>query len=583
MSLTFTYSTPTTPAGAGWADDLGTDTVRLGTLTGLIQSAEAGTVAVSGWTLDDPGSSLEAARGGILGLKRLYVTESTCPANRHYVFNGWLGTREYRRGDGDRPSLRVLANRQITPDLVDTNSILSFRIITDTDGERPAETLGERLTWLLASDYLSTVNDNGDGYVLYDSYALEAADLRGQTAYDVLHDMAARVQFNFYAFYDEVAGNYGLWFAPYYTALRDAVLSLTNYLPDVNGSTIFAVEPDATEKVDPSRVYSGVYLTYDGGAVYEYDYATAYRYGFRDVAMSAPNVKTEAEARKFARTLLDAAGDEAVRITCTALLPAAHVNDFREGERAQVYLTHLPSVQATYTWCRCLRRTVAQVEKTDEFFRVQWELEPIPTPFHQVVLGACNAGGTPIPADGTYAMEWTPTGGGVPPTDITPAAAVIQDTDNYADGQTGNVTYVKIPPNLGGTYRMVQEAAVVNNAWWIIGSPPDPNPQLVTYVSGGGTDSNGAGVAGNASWLFEILRNSGTVIASASGSHGGGLAPYAAVWNIAPTNVVLHAGDIITWRITFAGEWAFTLQSTAYGNGVPGENLGVFALTFLHA
>ena len=77
MALHFFYSNPTTPAGPGWTEDLGTDTVRLGSISGLTTEAELGAVGTCSLLIDDPLAEVGHDADAIVGLKQFRITEDT--------------------------------------------------------------------------------------------------------------------------------------------------------------------------------------------------------------------------------------------------------------------------------------------------------------------------------------------------------------------------------------------------------------------------------------------------------------------------------------------------------------------------
>ena len=119
-----------------------------GSLSGLTTAAALGDCASSGIVLDDDDATLGNASDGLLGLHRMYFIEDAAPALDQIVWNGYIGQREYRRGEAQ--GIAALGvSRSVTVDLQDDNAVLSFRVIRTSDGNRPQETADTRLLWLL--------------------------------------------------------------------------------------------------------------------------------------------------------------------------------------------------------------------------------------------------------------------------------------------------------------------------------------------------------------------------------------------------------------------------------------------------
>ena len=336
----------------------------------LTANAEEGSVAISTLLVDDPGGTLN-----LVGHRRVYVYESAEDPLNQMIWTGFLGDRTVTRGEGE---FVLSADRRWSAALVEGNTILSRRIITGADGNRPAETDVARVTWLVASSYLSTV-DNALGYLdTSGPIAMEAADLRGQTAFDVVNDCANRSGKNWFLIYHgdtsppSYIGTYSIWYASAESSSYVSTLRLTNVLADVDNSTTFAVNPDVTLRRDPSRVYSGVYLPYEGGVLYQQDTATKNAYAARDTAAPNANVEDSTKAAALARRYLDDAATEDDRIDFRIVVPKEKVNHLREGHRVEVKFSHLPGYSSAYGWARLLRRTVTQL--SDELYEIAGEL-----------------------------------------------------------------------------------------------------------------------------------------------------------------------------------------------------------------
>lgn len=392
MSLQFLYRSPTTPAGPGWVVNLGDQAVRLGNIAGLVMEAELGATGNSSLAFDDPTGTAGHDSDAIVGLKQFSVNELLAPANNRRVWEGYVADRRYSRGTpgSTSPSLRTGAARIIDMTLVDINSFLSFRIFrngtvngSNTSFNRPAETDVQRVAALLNVPFLSdTLFDNG----LFSTASpvnMDANDYQSQRPLDVLNDCAQQSGKNFFVYYDEVANQFSLFYdfndSLVYPAY-DTALKVSNVLTDVTASGLSGpVWPpliDAVLTRDPSRVIAGVFIPLGSNSVYRTNLATSFAFGFRDAVSTSPNLKTVAQAEARADRYLAENSTEDDRITFTLHLPAAHVNDWKEGQYAPVKFTHLPGYE-NYRNVRCLTRTVSQDEETDQFYHVKYECTPM--------------------------------------------------------------------------------------------------------------------------------------------------------------------------------------------------------------
>lgn len=403
--IQFIYHSPTTPGNPGFSVDL-TDVaqqqgVRLGTIGGLQTEAELGAVAQSALVLDDPTGTAGHSSDAIVGLKQLSVNEGRAPSGNRRIGEFYIADRRYYRGNEVSPSLRTGAARLIDMTLSDINSFLSFRILrtgtangSNTSFNRPAETDVERITALLAIPFLSTTLF--DGLVSSaNPVDMDANDYQGQTAADVLNDCAQQSGKNFFVFYDEAgtytpsAGDFGLFYDfndstayPSYDPAFQVSNVLTDISRDADGKPVGPIwEPmiDAVLTRDPSRVISGMYFANGSNSVYVENPTTSYAFGWRDAVGNTQNLKTVAQMRARGNRYLQENSTEDDRISFTLKLPAANVNDWKEGQWAQVKFSHLPDY-GSFTSVRCLSRTVAQDETNLDFYNVHYECGRTPIP-----------------------------------------------------------------------------------------------------------------------------------------------------------------------------------------------------------
>ena len=410
MSLDFVYN----------GSSLGTAAVRLGQVPGFTSSAEKGTVGIGLVPVDDPTAAL-----ALDGLHDFYVTESSCSVAR--LFTGYLGPQDVARGQGD--SLITGGARRWQAELLDENAGFNFRIITGSDGNRPSETDAARIAWLLGSAYLDMA-DHG----LVDTATtvlLDSADYRGQYPDAVLNDCSDASGKNYSARYRTASDDIELLYFKPTSTLDTATIAISNVLSDVNGTTVLAPMPSASIRRDPSRVYQGVYMTYQGGSVYISRPSGSYI--FRDVAASAGNVHSSTTARAQANHYLDQTDTQDERITVSVRIPKAQVNLALAGQRISVRFSEMPNFTSA-TYIRIVKRTVKQDEESDQFYSVEFELcnlklmstkrsgagggSPVPPPTGpQVIdgtgntcidLGSWTPGGTPAPSPVGTTILWGP-------------------------------------------------------------------------------------------------------------------------------------------------------------------------------
>ncbi len=389
--MTQTYRYRSTFGVTLWIEDLG-DVVRLGALS-VTEYAEHLQSATSTIVLDDPGASIGHAGDHIRGLQRFDIIEDDEDTDNQRVWFGYIGQREYRRGDTDRPSLRTGASRQITLSLVDLNCIPGFAMFPndDTTANRSAETVDARMAWLLATPhFVGNVYD--EGLIESSTTMMSAADYRGQTAANVIGDMeiAAGFGWNAWMYFDEPTQHHALGFLNANTSeLYESTLRISNLWSDVDTGTVatfetgttFAPASDATLTRDPGEVVSRLYLAWDEGTVYRQRAATEDVFGRRDLAAPNTNVRTQAKAIAIADDFLVQHSTEADNISVKIEVPTSKVNHIKAGQRLEVKFTHLPGYES-FTWCRVIRRTVIQEQATDRYI-LDLDLSPqetAPTP-----------------------------------------------------------------------------------------------------------------------------------------------------------------------------------------------------------
>jgi len=336
-------------------------------------NAEEGSVAISSVVVDDPVGNINIP-GLYYGLNG-YETEA--PAGLQSFYHSIITDRTVSRGDSSK-SYRTAAAREWTLQTGDQNTLLSRRVMLGADANRPAETDVQRVLYLMASPEMLAV-DATDYINTSGPIAMDACDYRGQFALAVLDDCAQASGKNYWVMLREDIGYaaYGLWYDfPESTAYASAI-TISNVESDVDGVTCFAAAFETTLTRDPSRVYSGVYMPYDGGSVYVNSASTQSNFQGRDTTAPTVNVKTAAKATARANRYLADIDTEEDRIATSIIVPNAQVNALKEGHRVYARFSHLPDYEAMRP-CRVLNRTVSQV--SEAFYRIDAELTPAGEP-----------------------------------------------------------------------------------------------------------------------------------------------------------------------------------------------------------
>jgi hypothetical protein len=382
-----------------------TQYVRLYQSDPLNQNAEEGTVAISTIAIDDPDGALD-----IVGFRRLRVYEDSATSSNTLTYNGWVGEKSVIRGPYRTGSSRVWVTS-----LTDQNAVLGYRVMVGSDNKRPRESDIARLTWLRGTAEMSTVTESEyidtTGAVLMD-----AVDYNGQTPQDIVNDCAQQSGKNYFV-YSKDGGSIGatptlgLFYAKADATLYSSPLRLSNLASDIDSAWTFAISEGTELSRDPSRVYSGVYMQYDGGVVYEQSQTTYVNYTKRDAVVPAENVKSRTTNRAT-RNLADMDVEDD-RITTTIYLPGPKLNFIREGMRVQFRATHLPRYSSNYSWLRVVSRSITQTSEVvpgtnNAVYQVQLVLvgsglEP---------ASICEASGFTLTAAGTYPPNGSATSAG---------------------------------------------------------------------------------------------------------------------------------------------------------------------------
>lgn len=320
----------------------------------LTCNAEEASVATSTQVFEDASGLLT----DVVGLRRFVVEDDAASFRR--IFSGYVWDKHVRRGH----ELAGASARNWNVEVNDLNTILSWRVI-EGNGSRPAETDVQRMQWLVSTTYITSVVTDVSTYLDTSSPVnMDAADYSGQYVSDLINDCMQASTKNCYLLDEVTAGVYGyaIWYGAENLTTFSSAIKISNILSEVDGSVTFAPNTDAELARSPSRVFSGVRVNYDGGFTYRTDAATATTFNAtRDTIYDQPNIKSSTVAQARGDTQLALMDTEEDVITCTILVPAAHVNDVRAGMRIQAKFSHFPDYNASYTWMRVLNRTVTLI------------------------------------------------------------------------------------------------------------------------------------------------------------------------------------------------------------------------------
>lgn len=431
-----------------------TDRIRDETLR-VTSSAEQGAVAASEIVIEDPLGDI------IIGGHRVIrAMESAAPVNDQIIWMGYTAERRIKRGN--MPTAGGARLWEVS--LVDINTILSRRLMEGADANRPAETDVARVQWVEATNegsliddttYLSTANP----------VAMDAVDYRGQYLMSVLDDCSQASGKNYFLTPIQYSTSpfgvrYGLWYdSPNSTAFSSAI-RISNVLADVDSSVTFAASTDSELVRDPSRVFSGIEVPYDGGRVFRErpDTESAFALGGRDTPAPSVNVKTSAKAAARAVRFLDDMATEEDTITTHITVPSAQVNAIRAGHRVACKFNHLPGYEA-FTWLRVLDRTVDQ--SSLDTFQVALTLSGTPGPLVQTKFTVYSGGFSfdTAPQVGNLVLIWIATRNGDGTSSSLPTAQVsASDATNLPPGFTNIATVGHSAAVRGGrmAYRVVQ-------------------------------------------------------------------------------------------------------------------------------
>lgn len=432
---------------------------------GLETSADGVSPAVSTTIIDDPEGDYV-----ITGWHPIWADEDDCTPPR--IWTGLVLERTYTRG----PTARTAAGRTIGTQVTDLNALLKFRVIRGAVGNRPAETVAERLAWLFAGTLAGLVFDTGLCDLTGSDRPVEANDYRHRFAADVLNDLAETFGRDIYVIWDALADageEVSLVCEQRLITQRSATISISNVMgtaadesPGPSGTCCLPTEDSSLGRT-PESVYSGDDFTYANGANLYLTNPTTNAaffgdFGPRDFVFTTDRVRSPDTAATHAANQLIAHSGEDDTITTTLLLPKEKVNHVYAGHAIDVRYTHFPGYETTIT-TKVLRRSVSEIVRDDSYIAYAVTLQLTRSAKGGSVIGG-PPGDEPHTPPGTAGCTPTftllhGTSGGASAT-----RAEIYDTGVFS-------SYAPGPANSGGN---------ATDQYYGVG--PDPNAPAVSKV-----------------------------------------------------------------------------------------------------
>jgi hypothetical protein len=353
--------------------DLALDTVRLtDETTGYAVLAKVGQPEIINVTVDDPTGALSFTSHKVWKMR-----EAACAAGNQTCWYGFVGQKFWTRGP-----YRTGAARVWKLQLVELNAFIGRRLLRReaTTTNRPAETVSQRLTWLLTTvGFSGLVIDHG--LVETSSAACDAHEYHGQYGSDVLRDLANQSGFNFFLRYREASNDVEIVFRDDLTNADDvSTLRISNDLDDVDELTTWFANPDAQGEQIPDRIGSRFQVSYDGGGdVIRENLTTASTFAPIDLVAPSRFIRNPTTATTYADHLLAQhdADEEYIRNLWIEKLPIANLNDVKVGQLIQAKFTHGPGWE-TFRLARVVRKLWARPQNlSEEFWRLGLEIQPV--------------------------------------------------------------------------------------------------------------------------------------------------------------------------------------------------------------
>ena len=319
------------------------------------------------------------------------------------------------------------AGRDIEVALKDSNRVLSLKLARGAVADRDAETVGVRMTWVVANlEALGLCFDFGR--VTYPTdVGMDANDCQGRAWGDIIADCAKAVRFNYGVRWNDDEEARELVFRDQNAQTADTADGrISNDPDDIDSETTFAASASdpVTHTEDPEHVYSGMLGKYAKGYVYRTRSETADEFIDRDGVSEDTGDKNQATAERNADTALWESRDEERLIDLVVRLRKDQLGKFPVGFRTEVKQVHLgPEGWSDFRWASILRRRISQPLGTDFDYDCRLSLSP-------------NEDGPPVGVIVQTAVLATGPGGGTAsfPNPVTPGNLLVYMACKRTDG-----------------------------------------------------------------------------------------------------------------------------------------------------
>lgn len=326
----------------------------------VTQHAEEGTVGISTLYMDDLDESVWDTLGyNVGGRRQIRLVDFDSGEIVHFGYTGRRGIKRKYNEYGNP------VGRAWSIEVIDPNIYFTRRVLTHHSAKRPRESDLDRITWLIGAPEWDII----DQFMIGPSEStMSKADYRGQTVADVVSDCSQQSRKNWWIDIVDDGGGDRLtfWYGRETRNAYISTLSISNDLNDLDIEAINNNEPtlvyppamDTEYITDPSRIFTGIYGTWEKGAVYRFTPSPKTQIERWDQAMSWPNIHEKDRAVHRAEKMIERLEDEDERIETAILVPGEQAHLVRAGMMIPLKLTHVPRL-ATYTDCRILKRDLS--------------------------------------------------------------------------------------------------------------------------------------------------------------------------------------------------------------------------------
>jgi hypothetical protein len=490
--------------------------------------------------VDDAGGTLD-----FQPFRTWRIRETTATAGNRIFWAGFSKGQRASRGAGNRLYPNA---RSWEIELEECNVFVRRRLLR-TGANRPAETVSARIAWLLTTAGFTGGLIVDGGLVEPSSVMMDPVNYTDQYGDDVLNSCAAECGYTPHIRYREATDDYQLIFIDYLTSGADESTFKISNVPADLGTAVAGVYPngvwppnDCSLERSPERLCSGISVPFTDGSEYQQLAATQALIGDIDLVAPSADVKTAATARARGLRLLHQQSVQEERITdLTVWLPAANVNDVKQGQLMQAKFSHFPAWE-DYRYCRLIHKTVRRSDNlTQAGYEVDMELVPTGEGFGAeastfILLYGPNdnqTGTNDIPA-GTYLVPWDSNGDGV---GSTPTGCSL-----VGQARVGFLNYVGASEEWTG---------ITSTGWG--------SPSVEAEITVGGSTLRGPHT------LTVLLRKNGATVASVQHVT---VASGAINWNaVVPITVVpLIPGDVLDLAISITGSPNIMVIPAGTGN-----------------